>query len=112
MKIFSKILLSLILIPATSWGQDYYKDYNEQSSILPPSPNAAALGKYGGVNMNLSSGSINTSVPIFTLTGRNLNLPISISYASNGIKVDEIAVLIPPQNHNYISQYWESCECE
>jgi hypothetical protein len=66
-------------------------DYNQMAQMLPPPPNAASLGKYGGQNVNLSSGAINVSIPLFTYSSKSVRVPVSLSYTSNGVKVDEIA---------------------
>lgn len=59
--------------------------------VLPPSPNAASLGKYGGIDIGINSGMMSTQVPLLAYTSRNLSLPISLRYASNGLKVDELS---------------------
>ncbi|MGK7390099.1 MAG: hypothetical protein ACNS60_07100 [Candidatus Cyclobacteriaceae bacterium M2_1C_046] len=60
-------------------------------NVIPPSATAAELGKYGMVPVSLSTGSINVDIPLHTLQGKNLNLPISLSYNGSGIKVDQVA---------------------
>jgi hypothetical protein len=59
--------------------------------ILPPSPSSFALTRYGGINLGLQTGTAQYSVPIYNIKSRKLSLPISLSYSSNGIKVDELA---------------------
>lgn len=61
------------------------------TTVVPPSPDAAALGKYGEIPVNLYSGIPNISIPIFTLEGRDLALPIFLSYHAAGFRVEEIA---------------------
>lgn len=58
---------------------------------LPPSPDAAALGKYGQYPVTLYNGLVNIEVPIYTIKLRQFELPISLSYHASGIKVDEIS---------------------
>lgn len=60
-------------------------------NLLPPSPDAASLGKYGTYPVTLSSGLINIDIPIYTIDLPLIKIPISISYHPSGIKVDEIA---------------------
>ena len=60
-------------------------------NILPPSPTAAELGKYGLIPVSLATGTPNIDIPLFEFKTKNLTIPISVSYNSNGIKVDEIA---------------------
>jgi len=89
-------LLAGILIFATSTvlGQQGNDDNTSNMlkpvEVLPPAPNAAALGKYGGINFNLSSGTMATSIPVYEYSSRSIKVPISLSYNSNGFKVDEI----------------------
>ncbi len=58
---------------------------------IPPEPTAAALGKYGETPVNLSTGMPQISIPIYTLRGHRLSLPISLSYYSGGHRVSESA---------------------
>ena len=59
--------------------------------ILPPSPSAFALTRYGGISLGLQTGTAQYSIPLYKLISGRLSLPINLSYSSNGIKVDEIA---------------------
>lgn len=60
-------------------------------NIIPPSPTAYALGNYGNIPVGLFTGSPNISVPLFTYKTGSIDLPLSLSYSSNGVKVDEIS---------------------
>ncbi len=64
---------------------------NAAPKIIPPSPEAASLGKYADIPVNLYTGVPSISVPIWNLKSRELELPISIDYHASGIKVDELA---------------------
>ncbi|MEL7124040.1 MAG: hypothetical protein AAFO07_31670, partial [Bacteroidota bacterium] len=59
-------------------------------AIMTP-PNAASLGKYIDIPVELSRGIPQISIPIHTLTEGNLSLPVSLSYHASGIKVAETA---------------------
>ena len=59
--------------------------------IVPPSPDAAALGKYGEIPVDKSTGIPDISVPLYEIKTPRFNLPISLSYHASGIKVDEIS---------------------
>ncbi len=83
--------VSLILINHPSPAQTTAADFTKVIQILPPSPAAAGLGQYGGVNSSLSTGSPNVSIPLLDYQVKTLSLPVSISYSSNGIKVDQIS---------------------
>ena len=60
-------------------------------SVLPPSPEAAALAKYADVPVNLYTGTPEISIPIYTLQEGGLSLPITLNYHGGGNKVDDIA---------------------
>jgi YD repeat-containing protein len=76
---------------ANAQGQTANPDnYDMIADILPPSPNAASLGKYGGIDLNLSSGAPNINIPVYDYHSISLDVPISLTYNSGGIRVDEI----------------------
>jgi len=52
---------------------------------IPPTPNAAAFGKYSDIPVSLHTGVPNISIPIYTIQEGPLSLPISLSYHSSGI---------------------------
>lgn len=60
-------------------------------SVIPPSPDAAALGKYGQYPVSLNNGLVDISIPIYTIKLPKLEVPVSLSYHASGIKVDEVA---------------------
>ncbi|WNJ21631.1 RHS repeat domain-containing protein [Pontibacter sp. G13] len=61
------------------------------SRFVAPSPEAASLGKYGHIPVNLYTGIPDISIPLFTMTSRQLELPMSLSYHGGGIRVEEMA---------------------
>jgi len=60
-----------------------------RTDLLAPSPTAANLSKYGNVPVTLYTGSANTSIPIFTVEGNDIELPITLTYNYNGLKPNE-----------------------
>jgi YD repeat-containing protein len=60
-------------------------------NVVPPSPNASGLGKYGEWPVNLYTGLPNIEIPIYTVKGRSLSVPVSVSYHAAGNKVGEVA---------------------
>jgi YD repeat-containing protein len=62
-----------------------------EKQIIPPSPNAAAIAKYGSVPVSYYTGLVNIEVPIYTIQIRDITVPISLSYHAGGIKVSEEA---------------------
>src|SRR3569833_655885 len=63
----------------------------EVVKAIPPSADAAALGKFGRVPVSYFTGVPNISIPIYTIKSGELSLPISLNYLSGGIKVEEKA---------------------
>ena len=66
-------------------------EFAKLTDFLPPSPNAYSLGKYGGINVGLSTGTPNFDIPLCTMESIHIKLPISVAYSSNGVRVDGIA---------------------
>ncbi|MDR6764318.1 hypothetical protein J2Y38_004551 [Flavobacterium sp. 2755] len=58
-------------------------------NVVPPPPNSATLGRYGQVPLNQFTGNAHISIPLLDLKSNSLSLPISLSYCSDGIKVDQ-----------------------
>src|SRR5690348_17327618 len=58
--------------------------------VTMTSPTAASLGKFGDVPVNLATGVADVSVPIFTVKGRTLELPIVARYHPSGIRVEDV----------------------
>jgi len=59
-------------------------------SVLPPSPEAAAINKNGQMSVGLYNGAAQASIPIHSFKVGGLSLPISLDYSTTGTKVDEI----------------------
>ncbi|MBT1699236.1 hypothetical protein KK083_20230 [Fulvivirgaceae bacterium PWU4] len=87
------ILLALSCIVGTLKAQGT-DPVQHAANMLPPSPTASELGKYGLVPVGLSTGTPNVEIPLHTFTSRYLSVPISLSYNANGIKVDQIATWV------------------
>ncbi|MFI5163413.1 MAG: hypothetical protein ACHQHN_19190 [Sphingobacteriales bacterium] len=72
-------------------GGTSYISSDAQKSLLPHSPDAEALGKFGDLPVGLYTGIPNISIPIYQIKLKGLTIPISIDYHSAGVKVDETA---------------------
>jgi YD repeat-containing protein len=60
-------------------------------TVVPPSPNAAGLGKYVDWPVNLYTGVPTLDIPLYQMQSRSLQVPISLSYHAGGNKVTDIA---------------------
>ncbi|WP_090471442.1 hypothetical protein [Mucilaginibacter sp. OK268] len=58
---------------------------------IPPSPNAAALGKYGDIPVGKYTGVPDISIPLYQVKEGDIQVPVSLSYHASGIKVEENA---------------------
>ncbi|MBT1707600.1 hypothetical protein KK062_05170 [Fulvivirgaceae bacterium PWU5] len=59
------------------------------SPVVPPSPQAASLGKYAQFEVNMAYGVPNISVPLFTVSSGDITLPAQLSYHAGGNKVND-----------------------
>jgi hypothetical protein len=60
-------------------------------NIIPPSPNAASLGKYADIPVGYHTGVPDISIPLHELKEGDVSLPVSLSYHPSGIRVSEVA---------------------
>ena len=83
------LIICLLLILNWSFAQ-VDPALDQLRTVVPPSPNASSLGKFGEWPVSLYTGIPNISVPIYTLKSRNLSIPISLDYHAAGNRVGEI----------------------
>jgi YD repeat-containing protein len=60
-------------------------------TIIPHSPDAAALFKFADVPVSYYTGTADVSVPIYTIEARGLSVPVSLHYNTGGIRLKEEA---------------------
>jgi hypothetical protein len=63
----------------------------QQRTVVTPSPDAAAFGKYGNIPVSTYTGVPNINIPLYSISNRDINIPVSLSYHSSGITVEEDA---------------------
>ncbi|WP_286756416.1 RHS repeat domain-containing protein [Roseivirga sp. UBA838] len=81
--ILSFLCLSVFAINA--FGQD-------MPEVIPPSPEAISMVRYGNTDVSYYSGQPNFSVPLYTISARGIQLPVGLSYSGfQGINVESIA---------------------
>ncbi len=88
--LLSGFFTSTIIIAQTSAPTNLKNVYNP----IYPSPTAASLGKYSDIPVSYHTGVPSISIPLYTLTEGDLQLPISVSYHAGSIRVDETASAI------------------
>jgi len=95
-KIFFVLLLAMTYYGETKGqpsnpGLEITRRNFQSKQVIPPSPEAAELGKYGNVPVSLFTGTPSVSIPLVELKGNFLSLPVSLSYNHMGLKPEEIA---------------------
>ncbi|CAM1359777.1 putative YD repeat-containing protein [Tenacibaculum sediminilitoris] len=79
-------MLSIVMVLFCVWGYA-----QELPTVIPPSPTAFELTKFELFPVGLNTGTPSVSVPLFVYKTKNIKVPISLSYSSNGIKVDQLS---------------------
>ncbi len=82
------LLILLILFGILKAGNNQELPFE---NIVPTTPEAASLGKYGEYPVSMSTGTPNIHIPLGEISGNLLQLPISLSYHGSGNKVEERA---------------------
>ncbi|WP_378103599.1 hypothetical protein [Chryseobacterium sp. sg2396] len=84
-----KTILLFTLLSIVLYGQQGNQNL-QLPTIISPSPVAQNFMRYGEIPIDYSTGVPKIEIPIHTIQGKKLSLPISISYHSSGIKVYDI----------------------
>lgn len=86
------LIVVYVMISGCLFGQPTFGQRFEQVvGVLPSAPNASAIAKYGGININLNKGMMSHAYPLYELKLKDLSIPLSLNYTANGLKVDEYA---------------------
>ncbi len=81
------VFIFVLVIHAVSYCQG---DPHVLAHLSAPGPTAFELGKYGQVPVGMFTGTPDVRIALYEFKTRNLSVPVSVSYNSNGIKVDEL----------------------
>lgn len=71
------------------YGQQQQPIQMGQNDYLPPTPTAAALGKYVDQPVNLHMGIPEISIPVYEIDLGDYKLPLALSYHAGGFRVSE-----------------------
>jgi hypothetical protein len=63
-------------------------------NVIPPSPDAASLGRYGEIPVELSKGTPSISISLYEIQSGSLRLPISLSYHASGVRVNDVSTSV------------------
>ena len=77
-------------------GQSAAPTLFDTHSIMPTSPDAAMLGRFGEIPIGYYTGTAGISIPIYTIEdkGAHFSLPIVLRYHSSGVKVEDQAPIV------------------
>lgn len=68
-----------------------FLENKDKMAQVPQSPEVAAFENYGTLPVNLYAGTPEIAIPVFTHIGKEMSLPITLTYDASGIKVNQIA---------------------
>ena len=92
----SKYYQDSVLVDSTATTKGYTANFsgggtsnNYVPDVIPPSPNAASMGRFGDIALNLSSGLPNLPIPIYTANERSISVPIGLQYRYTGFRPSE-----------------------
>jgi|WetSurMetagenome_2_1015567.scaffolds.fasta_scaffold02548_4 YD repeat-containing protein len=78
----------IIFCQTTSWN---LINLVNNTNIIPPPPEAAALGRFGECPVSLFTGKANISIPLYEIQVNDFKLPINLTYNTQGNRVSDIA---------------------
>jgi hypothetical protein len=90
-------LLGLCFCAFQGYAQDQsvplsdFQKYKEKIPNAPLPPSAFSFQQFGSYPLSEYTGKVNISIPIFQISSGEINVPISISYSTGGIKVNQEA---------------------
>jgi hypothetical protein len=66
-------------------NSDYYLNF------IPKNPESSPLGSFGNIPVNYYTGLPEVSLPLMSLKGREIDLPITLNYDASGVRTDDIS---------------------
>jgi YD repeat-containing protein len=82
--VFLVLLLFAVIIKSTS-GQ------NELNQVVPLTPNAAAIARYGETPIGYFTGIPIVNIPVYDINSNDLSIPLVMNYHAGGNKVEDIS---------------------
>ncbi len=70
------------------FSQEFSQDL---TNIVPPSPTASSLGKYGEIPVSYNVGLPSIGIPLYEINSSGINVPISLNYHASGVRVEDNA---------------------
>ena len=83
--------INLLILVFLLFQLNSIADEQDRNTIIPTSPNAASLAMYADYPVSYYTGVPNISIPLYEINVDGFKLPISLSYHSKGIQVNQEA---------------------
>jgi len=84
-----KYILFVLFFPLIIYGQ--FNSNTLLPQIMPSNPKAFEFMKYGEIPVGKYTGVPSIAIPIYTIQAKGLDIPVNLSYHSNGFRVSEEA---------------------
>ena len=76
------------------FGPTQFNFISWQDNMMGASPEAAKMTRYADTPVSYAYGQAEIGIPIYTVKGRQLSLPITLGYDSSGIKPEEVSGIV------------------
>jgi len=86
-----KQLIYILVILSITISNIHGQQPPQVPKVIPSSPEASSLGKYGAFPVGYYTGVPSINIPLYEIKAGEIKLPISLSYHASGIRVDDIA---------------------
>ncbi|UOB17669.1 hypothetical protein [Abyssalbus ytuae] len=89
-----KFILMIILSSGLNIVSGQYQSPTKPEEKVPTSPEVSELGRYGAIPVNKYTGLINMRIPLYEIDFDGLKIPVTLSYHSGGIRVNQEATWV------------------
>ena len=97
-----KLLLLSFLIPTLIYGQGVPNIFSKQNFPNVKSPTSTSLCSFVNFPSSSYSGAVDINIPLWLMKGKNMQVPINLSYNSSGV--------MPENKPGWVGQNWSlSC---
>lgn len=83
-------IICLVFLSSSSLVSGQYLDHTLLNQPTPKTPEASALLKFVDMPVSYYVGTADITIPLYTIQGSDLSLPLSLSFNTNGLRVEEI----------------------
>lgn len=91
--VITVLIFCIVLTIGNVFGQEILMK-NNKIDLIPPSPNSTALAKMIDIPVEEFTGTVAIDLPLYTIKNKEYEMPISLSYRTNGIHVEQISTWV------------------